>query len=397
MFLDVVCRRNPRLVEAAIALHQAGEIPAGSYVLDLDAMAANARTFMGEAKRLGLTVFAMTKQFGRNPSAIDALASAGMDRFVAVDMGDARRIDSTGHRLGHVGHLVQVPLAAADAAAAMHPEFWTVFDDAKAEQAARASARAADGREQPILARIHAPGDTFYSGHEGGFPADEVLEVAERIDRLQGVAFGGVTTFPALLFDNEARDVRPTQNLSTLARAAERLRGQGRDWVEINAPGTTYTAVLPLLADAGATQVEPGHGLTGTTPLHAVRDLDEVPAAIYVSEVSHEYGGRAYCHGGGFYIDPVFPPYQVTAVVGREPRIEATTRVPAEMPPPSMIDYYGQLHSSEPRTGDTVVFGFRMQAFFTRAFVVGLHGVASGEPRAAGVFTSDGTPASWPR
>ena len=73
------------------------------------------------------------------------------------------------------------------------------------------------------------------------------------------------------------------------------------------------------LAEAGATQVEPGHGLTGTTPLHAVEDLPELPAVVYVSEVSHLHGGEAYCFGGGLYIDPVFPDYPVKAIVSREP------------------------------------------------------------------------------
>ena len=47
-----------------------------------------------------------------------------------------------------------------------------------------------------------------------------------------------------------------------------------------------------MLAAAGATQIEPGHGLTGTTPLHAVEDLPETPAVVYLSEVSHLIGAR---------------------------------------------------------------------------------------------------------
>ena len=247
MFLDLAARRNPRLIEAAIELHQAGRIPAGSYVVDLDAMAANARVFMAEAGRLGLTVFAMTKQFGRNPAAMDALASAGMGRFVAVDMADARRIRDAGHRLGHLGHLVQVSRAEAAAGAAMRPDYWTVFNDEKANEAA-ASVRAADAsRRQPLLARIHAPGDTFYAGHEGGFEAADALAVADRFDTLPGAAFAGLTTFPALLFDSSQADVRPTPNLRTLEQAAERLRASGRTAIEVNAPGTTSTAVRPLV------------------------------------------------------------------------------------------------------------------------------------------------------
>ena len=49
MFLDLVRRRNPRLIEQAIALHQAGKLPANAYVIDLDAVEDNARAIAGEA------------------------------------------------------------------------------------------------------------------------------------------------------------------------------------------------------------------------------------------------------------------------------------------------------------------------------------------------------------
>ncbi len=100
-----------------------------------------------------------------------------------------------------------------------------------------------------------------------------------------------------------------------LRRAADALARAGRRDIEINAPGTTSSAVVPALAEAGATQCEPGHGLTGTTPLHAMEDLPERPAAVYLTEVSHLHAGRAYCFGGGLYIDPVFPDYDVKAIV----------------------------------------------------------------------------------
>ena len=65
--------------------------------------------------------------------------------------------------------------------------------------------------------------------------------------------------------------------------------------------------MLKALADAGATQVEPGHGLTGTTPLHALEDLPEIPAVVYVTEISHFIDGEAYCFGGGLYYRPDLP------------------------------------------------------------------------------------------
>jgi predicted amino acid racemase len=395
MFLDLLRRRNPALIDAAVGLHQQGELPANTFAIDLDAVRANAAAFAAEAGRLGLTTFAMTKQMGRNPDFCRSLVDGGIPASVAVDMADARATVGAGMQLGHLGHLVQVPWREAAAAAAMQPHNWTVFSDVKAREAAGASA--AIGRDQALLARIQAAGDEFYPGHEGGFPADEILAVADRLDALEGGHFAGITTFPALLFDPERPGVRPTRNLATLEAAAKRLAGAGLDGVRINGPGTTSTAALPTLAAAGVTQVEPGHALTGTTPWHAVQDLVERPAVCYVSEVSHHYGGRAFCFGGGMYVDPVFPPYQVRALVGRE--AGATSLLPATLPPPSAIDYYGQLDLTDAppvEAGDTVVFGFRVQAFVTRAFTAGIEGISTGRPRVAGIHASDGSQASWP-
>jgi predicted amino acid racemase len=397
MFLDVLTRRNPAFLEAVIALHQAGQLPANAYALDLDAVQANAEAIRREAHRHRLEVFAMTKQVGRVPGFLAALQAAGVDAGVAVDMTCARSLHAGGMAVGHVGHLVQVPEAEADAAAALAPRNWTVFSDDKASSAAAASRRA--GREQPLLARLHAPGDRFYSGHEGGFPAEDVLAVAERLEQLDGARFAGVTTFPALLFDGEAGEVRPTPNLGTLERAVARLRDAGVDEVRVNAPGTTSAEVFPVLAAHGATQVEPGHGLTGTTPLHRLRDLPELPAMCYVTEVSHVHAGRAYAFGGGLYIDPVFGDYQVRALVADGPGLEAARTLDAEIPPPAAIDYYAQLDPGDgpaPRTGASVVFGFRAQAFVTRAFVTGIRGAANGRPEVAGIWSPDGSEAAWP-
>lgn len=395
MFLDLLRRRNPALVDAAVTLHQRGELPAGTFAIDLDAVRANASAIAAEAARLGLDVFAMTKQMGRNPDFCRAVVDGGIGASVAVDMADARATARAGMRLGHVGHLVQVPRAEVAAAAGLDPQNWTVFSDEKAREAAAASA--ALGRDQALLARIRAEGDEFYSGHEGGFPAHDVLAVSDRLDALDGASFAGITTFPALLFDAERRGVRGTRNLATLETAAKRLADAGRPGVRINGPGTTSTAALATLASAGVTQVEPGHALTGTTPWHAVEDLAELPAVCYVSEVSHHYGGRAFCFGGGMYVDPVFPPYQVRALVGREPG--ALALLPAALPPPSAIDYYGQLDLAEAppvAAGDTVVFGFRAQVFVTRAYTAGIEGISTGNPRVAGIYAADGSATSWP-
>jgi predicted amino acid racemase len=398
MFIDLLRRRNPAFVLAAQALHQAGAIPANSYVLDLDAVTENARLIRAEGDRLGLKVFAMTKQVSRQSGFSRAVMAGGIDRAVAVDMACAAACHKAGLRIGHLGHLVQVPRGeAAMAARDLAPDYWTVFSDDKAAEAATAAKAA--GREPAILARVQTQGDTFYRGHEGGFAAETAVEAARRIDALPGARFAGITTFPAQLYDHATRKVRHTPNLATLQRTADALHRAGFSDLEINAPGTTSLVTLQALAEAGATQVEPGNGLHGTTPLHAVEDLPERPAVLYLTEVSHLHGGRAYCFGGGLYIDPVFPDYGVKALVGAAPTTDAAALRPVEIPPPAAIDYYGMIDATgpaSPRSGDTVVFGFRGQAFVTRAYAVGIAGVSTGNPRVVSIENIFGQPDPWP-
>lgn len=398
MFLDVLRRRNPKFLEAAIALHRQGKIPANAYVLDLDAVEANARVLKTEAQRLGLKIFAMTKQVGRASSFCAAVQRGGIDRSVAVDMACARATHRAGLRVGHLGHLQQVARHEAKAAAAaFRPDYWTVFNDDKAREAADGASAA--GYVQNLLARIKAEGDTFYRGHEGGFAAADVAAVADAFDALEGGRFAGITTFPALLFDHKTRKVLPTHNLSTLTKAAEALAKAGRTGIEVNAPGTTSSVLLQALADAGATQCEPGNGLHGTTALHVVEDLPELPAVCYLTEVSHLSGGKAYCFGGGFYIDPIFPEYDVKAIVSDEPTVAASSLRSVEVPPPSAIDYYAMIDAvgpDAPKPGDTAVFGFRGQAFVTRAYVVGVSGISTGMPKVESIENGFGEPQSWP-
>ena len=397
MFLDVLRRRNPRFVEAAISLHQAGKLPANSYVLDLDIIETNARTFKDAASKRGLKAFAMTKQVGRHSGFCAAVKQGGINSVVAVDMACARPCHLAGLGIGHLGHLVQVPRHEAATASSFEPDYWTVFSDAKAEEAAGAAHAA--GREQNLMARIQTEGDIFYRGHEGGFDADDIAAVADRLDALPGGRFAGVTTFPALLYDHETKKVAPTPNLTTLSRAVEQLAKAGRSSIEVNAPGTTSSVVLDALADAGATQCEPGNGLHGTTPLHAMEDLPELPAVLYLTEVSHHHGGKAYCFGGGLYIDPVFPDYEVKALVTAEPTTGDRALASVEIPPPSAIDYYGMIDISgpaSPRAGESVVFGFRGQAFVTRAYVAGIAGAVSGNPKVVSIENGFGQRQAWP-
>ena len=133
MFLHSLLRTNPQFVSSAIELHQSGKIPANSYVLDIDTISENAKHIVAEARKHRLTVFPMTKQFGRNAHALKALVAAGVDSFVSVDMTCARGIRQGGFQVGHLGHLVQIPKHEIAEAVSFAPRYWTVFSRFQAE------------------------------------------------------------------------------------------------------------------------------------------------------------------------------------------------------------------------------------------------------------------------
>ena len=393
MFLESLLARNRPFVEACIRLHQEGRIPPNSYVVDLDTLEENTRHLTDQAHQLGLKVYAMTKQLGRAGGTLDAITAGGADGYVAVDMDCARPIAAGGHVLGNLGHLVQIARSEAKEAAGLAPHYWTIFSGSKAIEASRAVTE--QGRTQPVLLRVWNESDIFYPGHEGGFHLEELSAAIRLVEGLDGLRFGGLTTFPALLYDADSRQVSTTPNVETLARATEKAAALlgADDEIEINAPGTTSTAVLKMLADIGATQVEPGLGLTGSTPLHAVEELVERPAALYLSEVAHLHQGVPLCFGGGFYVDPVFDPYQEQVLLAGGPEDAGSDPVPLDMPNPAGIDYYARLHPPPGRKvseGDTVICAFRFQAFVTRAKITCLTGVASSNPSVAGVWNGFG-------
>lgn len=392
MFLDLLRRRNPGFLSAISQLHTAGELPVNCYAIDLDAVERNAVAFAAEAARLGLTPFAMTKQIGRNPDVSKTLVRSGITHAVGVDLQCAVAAASGGLRVGHLGHLVQIPRHEADVAAALEPLYWTVFSETKAREAGAAALRR--GRVQDVLLRVVAPDDRFYTGHEGGFALDGIVQAAKTVDALPGVRFAGITTFPATLFNPATGAAEATPNRRTLARAAALLEASGRMGFEVNAPGTTSISVLEGLARDGATQVEPGHGLTGTTPLHAVADLAEEPAIAYVTEVSHLWNDKAYVFGGGFYVDPVLGEGTTRAiVVPGASDVSAAPALPVEMPAPQAIDYYATipLDNAPVAEGDTVIFGFRPQVFVTRALTAAISGISTGNPRVEGIWAADGS------
>jgi predicted amino acid racemase len=376
VFLAALTARNPGLIDAAVELHRAGAIPPGTFVVDVDAVERNAALIAGAAEAAGMRLYFMTKQIGRNP-VVCRRVLAHIPAAVAVDMDDADALAAAAVPLGHVGHLVQPPTAAIARMLGRDPEVVTVFSVAKARQIAGV-ARELD-REQALLLRVVGEGDELFPGQEGGIPLERLAAARAEIDALPGVRVAGVTTYPAVRFNGTAYE--PTANLRTLQRAARLLGGVE----QINAAGHTSVDVLPLVAEAGATHAEPGHALTGSTPLAARGLTPETPAVCFVSEVSHLDDDHVSVFGGGFYARGHAQGGLVVHGSGRH-------RLDLLPLPPDAIDYYRRLRRGADRVavGDPVVFAFRFQAFTSRARIATVEDVSAGRPRLVGLHDAHG-------
>ncbi|MQS35044.1 alanine racemase [Streptomyces katsurahamanus] len=387
MFLDTLLARNPALAAAATALHRRGDIPPDTYVMDLDAVESNAALLAAEADRLGLTLWFVVKQLGRNPELIRAIARH-IPRYAAIDAPEARLLSACGARPGNLGHLVQIPRRALPALLAERPTAVTVYDLAGARAVADAAART--GRTQDVLVRLEGAPGAGYPGQEGGVPLTALPAFAAAAGRLSGIRIAGVTAFPCLLADPAGGVLRPTPNLALAVAARETLYGLGHRDLLLSAPSVSCMAALPLLAAAGATHAEPGHALTGTTPLHAADPHQpERPAYVYVTEVAHTLAdGRPALFGGGFY-----PRARIDSAL--LPR--TGTRLPVADAPPEHIDYHRLLAApadpSAVRAGDTALLCFRTQIFVTRSTVAVVRGLSTGRgPRLTGLYDSRGRP-----
>lgn len=393
VFLNRLIERNPRLLEVAIELHQSGRVPPNTYVVDIDAIAENARALSAEAKRLHLTTYLMTKQHARNPYVTLFAMANGIGKAVAVDMSCVLLLHRYGIPVGHIGHLNQVPRSEVATAVAVRPDVITVYNVEHAQWIDAEAGR--HGVTQDLLIRVYAPNDVFFAGQEGGFPESEVETAARAIGKLRHVRLVGVTAFPCVRYNTDpaAPPIDLTPNFHTIVRAAALLRKLGFEITQINAPGNTSTMTMKTLAEAGATHVEPGHGLLGTTPNHAFLDgLPERPTYTYVSEISHHVGGRAYAYGGGLFQDIYPPGYRAKALVGSKWSEACDNAVDFHHEISQIIDYHAVLEQGDRcKPGDSALFGFRVQMQMTRAYVAPVVGISSGHPHLDYLFDTANT------
>jgi predicted amino acid racemase len=377
MFLNVTKRRNPALIYTGLSLHQSGAIPPNTYVIDVDSLKENTKKISSIASQNGMKLYFMTKQLGRIPKVAEIIAANGIKKAVAVDFDEGKVLADNGITIGNIGHLVQPGKNQWREVLSWKPEVVTIFSFERAKQLSIAAQSA--GVKQDILLKVAGPNDKIYEGQEGGIPINNLAANVESIRELPGISIAGVTSFPNLQLAEDRMKMVPTANMDTLLHAVKILETKGIPVKQVNGPSGTSTETIPFLSDKGITHTEPGHGLTGTTPIHAYKDLSEKPAIIYVSEISHESNGNYQVIAGGYYgrsnMEGCF--------VGQSKQNILDRYVSAEQSSPGVIDYYGTIErpSSFPiRIGDTAIFAFRTQMFVTRAHVALVEGIQTGNP-----------------
>ncbi len=382
MFIHQLIDKNENLIKAAFALHQDGRVLPDSYLIDVDMFLKNAEKILHKAKEYKIKLYFMLKQLGRNPYLAKELVRLGYEGAVVVDFKEAQLMMQHQIPIGNVGHLVQIPETMIPKTIAYRPEVITVYSYDKVKSIDKAAGDA--GITQGILLRVYGDKDAIYSGQTAGISLNEVKDFALRVKgECKNIQIKGVTSFPCFLYDDEKRDIVPTNNLDTVKEAVEMLKELGITPDIINTPSATCVYTLDKIAAYGGNCGEPGHGLTGTTPLHAARDMEEIPSVVYVSEISHNFKGEAYCYGGGHYRRS----HASNTLVGKN--MESAERLSVIVPNEDSIDYHFAI-SKECTIGDTVLMAFRFQIFVTRSDVVLVKGISTGKPEVVGIYDSLG-------
>lgn len=382
MFLHALEKQNPDLITAALRLFKQGQILPDSTVIDVDQFLANAQQMRRVANELGIKLYAMTKQFGRNPKLAKLLIEqCDFDGIVCVDFKEARTLAAQGLPIANVGHLVQPPSHFIPTlVAAIKPQVITVYSLEKARQISETAYNAKV--TQGLLLKFYHSRDQLYVNQESGFAIEDLKQVVAEIQAMPNVYIAGVTHFPCFLFNQTSQKTEPTPNLTTLLEARLALQALGVNCEQVNAPSATCIETLPLLAKYGCTHGEPGHALTGTIPGNAVSPQAEKIAMLYLSEISHHYGADSYCFAGGYYRRGALE-HGLVHYRGQNERVRVYND------DHDSIDYHLRVAGHYP-IGSPVIMAYRTQVFVTRSDVVLLRGVAQGQPKIIGRFDALG-------
>lgn len=380
MFLKELEKQNSELVNFAFKLHETQQILPDTYVIDLDMIHQNTEKIVKEAKKNNVELLYMTKQLGRNPIVAKEIESAGIEKAVVVDFREAEVFMKNGLGLGNVGHLVQTPKSLLKKIVEYGTKYFTMYSLENATDLNEAAKEV--GVKQKIILKIQDVKDDIYPGQVGGFTLEELDNQLEDLKQLSNISVVGLTTFPAILFDEKTKSYQPTSNMETAEKAKSIFQKHEIDCSVMSLPSATATKSIKLIKNLGGNEGEPGHSLTGTTPMHAVRELPEKPAYCYVSEISHSYGEHSFIYGGGYYRRG----HLKNALIKNGRDLDHAEVLPLDN---SSIDYYLELNKKY-KSGLPVIMCSRTQMFVTRSTIALVKGLHSGDPKLVGLYDSQG-------
>ncbi|GEK92151.1 YhfX family PLP-dependent enzyme [Alkalibacterium kapii] len=380
MFLEMVKKRNPELIDFAVSLHQRGIILPDTYVIDLDKIKENAEKMVKKADSLGIELYFMTKQIGRNPKIAETIIEAGIKKAVVVDFREAEIMMENNIPIGNVGHLVQLPTHFIKKIIIYGVDYITVYSMEKLRQVNRVAEEL--NIKQKIMLRIIDDNDSLYPGQYGGFQLDKLREKLKTMRSFEYCEIAGLTSFPCILYDKDIKDFKLTHNVQTLLKAKKMMENNGFNIVDMNVPSATSIKTLPLIEEIQGTQGEPGHALSGTSPMHADIELEEKPAYVYVSEISHNSSNSAFVFGGGYYARGNLE----NVLIDKEGK---RTQSKVKPFPSDNIDYYLEINGKQ-TVGATAIMAARTQIFVTRSQVALVKGLNSNNPELVGIYTSQG-------
>lgn len=386
MFLNQVMQLNKPLIDAAFTLHQSGKLLPDTYIIDMDTLLENSRKILLEAQKNHMDAYFMLKQIGRNPMIGKELMKMGYKGAVVVDFKEALQMMKNGIHISNVGHLVQAPKSVLQKLVDYDCDYFTVYSLEKIKDLNECAKNS--NKTIKLMIRVTDDADMIYSGQTAGFYLSELENLVEEVNKLSNVVIKGVTSFPCFLYNEQAGKILPTNNLKTVLKAKEMFEKMGITIENVNAPSTSSVETIREMGNYPINSVEPGHGLTGTTPLSAHTTTEEVPCVVYLSEVSHNFDGLAYCYGGGHYRRS----HVKNALVGKS--LEDSKMVEVIPATDESIDYHFGL-SEKCEVNDTVIMSFRFQIFVTRSNVALVYGLKENKPVIKGIYNSLGDEVSY--
>lgn len=375
LFLKRLLDTNKSFVNASLDLYKKGLILPDSYCIDVDMFLENAKNILNEAKKYNINLFYMLKQVGRNPYLAKKLEDLGYKGAVCVDFKEVEVMMKNNLKLCNIGHLVQIPKNTLSRVIEYGVEIITVYSYDMIKEISNIALSL--NKTQDIMLRILDENSEIYPGQESGFSVNEVKELIPKLKDLKGVKLNGITSFPCFLYSPDEKCIKETNNLFSVLEVNEFLKNKNSYVKHINLPSVSTVENIKKIYSYGGTDAEPGHALTGTTPLNIDSGV-EIPAYLYISEISHVFKNNSYFYGGGYYPRGHMKHGYIDNKIVNVNNFNATN-----------IDYYLSLEGKY-NIFDPIILCFRTQMFVTRSDIVLIEGIHSNNIHIVGIYNTQG-------